>query len=365
MRSASILTGVNTHLDHLGVLSEILGIPLIVTEEKTYQLAKQFYPGLDVHIHDYADLSLHYLAEQFDVIFETGKFWAADLSTSLELFYRKKMRFVYCPHGNSDKGHSLQELVSQDLALVYGQHLFDLLTFNGSIPHIKVIVHTGNYRLPYYLKYRAFYDRITEKAIFQRFEKIKPIILYAPTWNNREHPTSFFSATETIIRELSPDFNLAIKLHPFLIEYHPAHAYALMGRYEQHPSAQFIIDFPPIYPLLAKSICYIGDYSSIGYDFLAFDKPLFFLASGKPASSSYFSPLHTCGTVILPEDLPRLGHIIRENIQCVSNPYSHFRKKTYSYAFGKEKPFDILREDIFHALKNTASSCFQTEEIEK
>jgi CDP-glycerol glycerophosphotransferase (TagB/SpsB family) len=201
------------------------------------------------------------------------------------------------------------------------------------------------------LKHQAFYDRIAEETICKRFEKNKPLILYAPTWNNQENPTSFFSATETIVKELSPDFNLAIKLHPFLIEYHPAHAYAMMGCYEQHPSAQFIIDFPPIYPLLAKSTCYIGDYSSIGYDFLAFDRPLFFLPTGPTAAPSYRSPLYACGTTIHPEDLPRIHHIISKGIEQADDSYSHIRKETYLYAFGEERPCSRLYEDIFQALK--------------
>lgn len=346
MKTVAILTGVETHLDHLGVLSDILGIPLIVTEEKTHALAKKFYPGLNVSLQDLSDLSLPYLAENFDVIFETGKFWAADLSMSLKLLCGKTMRFVFCPHGNSDKGHSIQELVSQDLSLVYGQHLLDLLERNGSLQRIKKTVSTGNYRLPYYLKHKDFYDRIAEEEVFGRFATQKPCILYAPTWSNKENPSSFFSATEKIIEQLEDDFNLVIKLHPFLVEYHPAHVYALTGRFEQHPSALFLTDFPPIYPLLAKSICYIGDYSSIGYDFLAFDKPLFFLPSA--SLSPYNSPLYRCGVTLFPEELSELKKILYTHL--ASDPYCPMRQETYFYAFGEEKSPETLRRDIFNAL---------------
>ena len=123
-----------------------------------------------------------------------------------------------------------------------------------------------------------------------------------------------------------------------------------MCRYENHPHAQFIIDFPPVYPLLAQCACYIGDYSSIGYDFLAFDRPLFFLPSGKP-TSAYHSPLYACGKVILPEDLPHLRHIVHEHLQQAEDPYARFRQETYLYAFGQEKAFETLREDIFKALQ--------------
>ncbi len=332
-----------------GFPSDILQIPLLVTEDHTFHLAKTFYPELNVSLVYPSDLSLEYLAENFDVIFETGKFWAADLSASLELLYRKKMRFVFCPHGNSDKGHSVQEFVSQDLSLVYGEHLLDLLKHNGSFEKIKKVVTTGNYRLPYYLKHKEFYDHIAQEKVFRHFASHKPIILYAPTWNNKENPTSFFTATEALIKQLGSDFNLLIKLHPFLVEYHPAHVYALLGRYEQHPSALFLTDFPPIYPLLEKSVCYIGDYSSIGYDFLAFDRPLFFIPS-KPLLSSYISPLYRCGQTLLPEDLPRLKQMIRSQLQETADPYAALRQQTYLYAFGKEKSFEQIKDDAFNSI---------------
>jgi hypothetical protein len=346
MRSVAIITGVETHLDHLGILSDILQIPLIVTEDKTFELAKKFYPAFDVSLRYLSDLSLDYLSAHWDVIFETGKFWAADLAGSLELLYGKKMRFVFCPHGNSDKGYSSQELVSQDLSLVYGNHLLDLLKWNGSFDKIKKIVATGNYRLSYYLKHKTFYDRLAQKEVFDRFEKNKPVVLYAPTWSNKENSSSFFTATHALIEQLAADFNLLIKLHPFLLEYHPAHAYALMGRYDQHPSVLFLTDFPPIYPLLEKSICYIGDYSSIGYDFLALDRPLFFIPSSKSPSSSYASPLYRCGLTLLPEDLSQVKEKIYIHCKEGSDSYSSIRQETYLYAFGREKKPEELRQDI-------------------
>jgi hypothetical protein len=342
VKSVAILTGWNTHLDHLGVLCSILQIPLLITEENIYHLAKKYYPDLNSILCDPCDLTLEYLANTYDVIFETGKFWAQDLTSSLELFYQKKMRFVFCPHGNSDKGHSIEELISQDISLVYGDHLLNLLKHNSSLQKIRNIVRTGNYRLPYYLRHKTFYDALAEKEIFSHFTQTKPIVLYAPTWSNKENPSSFFPAIETLIEQLASDFNLLIKLHPILMQRHLAHVIALISRYENCPSALFLPDFPPIYPLLDKTAVYIGDYSSIGYDFLAYDKPLFFLPSQKCAQG-YESPLFQCGTSLFPEELPRIKQKILESFP---DPYSAIRQKTYRYAFGEEKSFEELRADI-------------------
>ncbi len=333
-RSVSILTGPETYLDHLGVLSSVLEIPLIVTEDKTFQAAKTFYPDIDVELKYFDELSLEYLASRFDLIFETGKFWAAELKPFLELLFRKKMRFVFCPHGNSDKGHSLQNHVNQDISLVYGDHLHDLLKQNGAAHQISHFVRTGNYRYPYYLRHRAFCDALAEERVFKHFQSERPIILYAPSWQDRENPTSFFSQTDRLIEELSFSYNLLIKLHPFLVEDRPAQVLQIQGRYENHPSVQFLTDFPPIYPLLARCSLYLGDYSSIGYDFLAFDRPLYFL------NAENQSPLNTCGLVV-PADR-NINEFLNETC---NKDFSDKRKKIYKYAFGENRSkIDIINE---------------------
>jgi hypothetical protein len=338
MRSVAIITGPETHLDHLGVLSSVLEIPLIVTDEKTFRLAQQCYPDLNVQLHDFSELSLEFLATHFDVIFQTSKFWAADLRPSLELLFRKKMRFVFCPHGNSDKGHSQQHAVEQDVSLVYGDHLHDLLKQTGAAQKIEHIIRTGNYRYPYYLRHRQFYDALAGSLVFGRFSRQKPIAFYAPTWSDRENPTSFFSSTDLLVEKLSPTFNLLIKLHPLLIESHPAQVFQIMARYENHPAVVLLENFPPIYPLIDRCDLYIGDYSSIGYDFLALDKPLYFLNP---------SPLSSCGL-----ELPREGinQFLTDTLEANKKDYSTQRKKIYYYAFGEELDQNKIKSNIFNKL---------------
>ena len=351
MRSVAIITGPNTHLDHLGILSAELKIPLIVTEEETFQLAKRFYPEIDVTLKGFDELSMEYLAQNFDVIFETGKFWATELGPFMELLFRKKMRFVFCPHGNSDKGHSLQNHVDQDISLVYGEHLHDHLKKTGATQKIRHILRTGNYRYPYYLRHRALFDALTDKIVFQRFQNPKPTILYAPTWQDEENPTSFFSATDALIEQLSPSYNLIIKLHPFLSDRHPAEVYRVTARYENHPSALFLTDFPPIYPLLSRCALYLGDYSSIGYDFLAFDKPLYFL---NPKKAPNPSPLHACGLEIPENAWNDLNKFLTSTTEQNATERAMHRKKIYTYAFGEEISPETLRLKILKLFNKTA-----------
>lgn len=347
MRSVAIITGPDTHLDHLGVLSSVIDIPLIVTDEKLYYLAKQFYPSLNATLIGLNELSIEHLANNYDVIFQSGKLWAAELKPFLEMLFHKKMRFVFCPHGNSDKGHTLQNHIEQDVSLVYGDHLLDLLKKTGAAQKISRIVKTGNYRLPFYFRNQIFYDRLAIKMVFDRFRVHKPVVFCAPTWSNQENPTSVFSSLEALIEQLCPSFNLLIKLHPFLFEDHPAQVYKILAAYENHPSAIVLEEFPPIYPLLAHCDLYLGDYSSIGYDFLYFDKPLYFL---NPQKKIILSPLYSCGIEIHHLDHGELNQFLIDTLEMNQITYAVQRKKIYTYAFGEEQSPDNMRKNIFKAL---------------
>lgn len=350
-RYIAIITGPDTYLDHVGVLCSLMDIPLIVTEEETYQAACKFYPQIQVSQKNLSELSSGFLAHHFDVIFESGKFWKTELDSLFKILHKKTMRFVFCPHGNSDKGHSATKHVDQDLSLVYGQHMLDLLEHTGALKSISHTVKTGNYRLLFYKKYQSFYDDIVKAEVMPKLDSAKKTILYAPTWQDGENPSSFFHGTQKLIEELSPNFNIIIKLHPFLEQFHPAQTYYVLQQYEKAPGVLFLQKFPAIYPLLTLCDLYIGDYSSIGYDFLAFDKPLYFLTEPKPSQLGSF--LHRCGKVLPVEG--SLSTFIQNTWIENSIEKSKIRKETYLYAFGEEKPFSLVKEEILAVLEKEKS----------
>ena len=338
MRSVAIVTGPDTYLDHLGVLSAIMEMPLLITDPTTHEIAKTFYPQAHAILIDPIDLTLEFLADHYDVIFESGKFWAAEMAPILKLL-GKEIRFVYCPHGNSDKGHSLKTHIGQDIALYYGDHMLDLLKRMGAFESIKTLIRTGNYRLPFYRKHRAFYDKLFDERVGRFMQNDKKILLYAPTWQDGENPSSFFSHCAQVIEELSDTFNVIVKLHPFLEEHHPAHTYRIISQYEKS-NVLFLTQFPAIYALLAHTDIYLGDYSSIGYDFLAFDRPLYFLT---PQEQTSF-PLHRCGVRV--QD--HLKKVICETLNDNQQKLSAVRKEVYTYAFGAEtKMKNLAFSEVF------------------
>lgn len=296
-KAVAIITGAEHLLDHLGVLASILSIPLIVTDEKTYEIGKKHYPQLELIYQDLRLLTPQFLATHFDVIFVTDRLWAYEMGTMLEQLFNKKMRFVYCPHGNSDK---IQRQVYQDIHLMYGQHMYDLLKSSGDLEKIDAHLFIGNFR-------RLFYENHPPSFISD-----KKTILYAPSWNDK----NVLQTCDILTKELPKHYQLVIKLHPF--------------------SDSTDTSNPLIYPLLKSIDIYIGDYSSIGYDFLSFNRPMYFFQSQGPTL------LHECG-MLLPQN--NIYQFIDETLE-EQNKLSIIRQKTYQYAFGEKKDLTTLKREI-------------------
>ncbi|NDD58598.1 MAG: hypothetical protein EBZ47_04990 [Chlamydiae bacterium] len=342
--TTGILTGPDTHLDHLGVLCHLLNIPLLITEQSTQESAKKFYPMISAKQINISELSLEFLSKHFELIFQSSRFWNAQLQPAIELFYQKKIRFVFCPHGNSDKGFSLKDHPKQDISLIYGEHMISLLKQNGAFDQSSFFVRTGNYRLGFYKQYQSFYDHLTKTLLGGNISYAKQTILYAPTWENKETPSSFFAGCKAFLRDLVKDFNVIVKLHPLLEEKFPAETCFLLSEYRDLEHCIFLDSFPCVFPLLALADIYLGDYSSIGYDFLAFDKPMFFINTMKKTLNSrngYF--LNQCGLEIPLSSLHQTRTFIKNNLLVCIAEFREKRKKMWKLAFGEErKPKDIF-----------------------
>lgn len=283
----AISTGPETHLDHLAPLCAQLDIPLIVTNEEHLDLGKRFYPMIEIKYVPLADLTLEYLAQNFNTIVTCGKFWAMELKPLIKMVYHKELRFVFAPHGYSDKENLLGMPIEQDIELTYKE--------------------LGNLRYEFYQQHKNHFDQLAAEF----FSSEKPTVLYTPTWETKATSTSFFESTGAIVDALAEKYNLLIKLHPLLEENDPARFYRIIGKYEDR--ARFILNFPAIYPLLDKTDIYLGDFSSIGYDFLTYNRPMFFLKQG--------GKLMECGE-------PFLG-----SVEGKQEYLSTMRKKTYAQVF--------------------------------
>ncbi|MDN3507918.1 MAG: CDP-glycerol glycerophosphotransferase family protein, partial [Simkaniaceae bacterium] len=197
---------------------------------------------------------------------------------------------VWCPHGNSDKGHRsllMEALESEKIALIYGDKMMNFIKKKGAYNDRCHYLHIGNYRKLYYEKMKPFLTKIAKETI--PFGKKN--YLYAPTWNDAESSSTFVETFPQLIDATPDDVTLIVKLHPNDYLRQESDIFRLILKYEDNKGIFFLRDFPPIYPLLDLCDGYIGDASSIGYDMLFFKKPLFF-------TSHHPSPIHGCGEVI-------------------------------------------------------------------
>lgn len=344
------------YTDHLAVVCILMGIPLLFLEEEDFNLGKKYYPGLKAIREEYFSFNPEYLIANYDVIFMSD-LWDRDIFhekfAPLEKKYQKVLRHVHVPHGFSDKGFYLKKCAKEDITLLYGQNMLDMLKAEEVMEYLHRYVITGNYRYAFYKQHKKFYDTLVEKEIFSYFEKKRPTILYAPTWMDLEESTTFFDAYTYLLDQLPEDYNLIVKLHPRLELDDTAKFYQIVGKYEGRKNILFIKNYPLVYPLLARSDLYIGDMSSIGYDFLPFNRPMFFLNKQK-RDPKYDRGLYLfrCGVSILPEKYSKIYEVIEQNLKEDNTRFGAIREEVYKYTFGPEKSFDLIKKEIEEAYKN-------------
>lgn len=309
MQYAGLIYDESAHyLDHLGPFCAWMGWPLIICEETVADLARRYYPDLKVVQRNSWEVKL----PRYTVACDSFPLVQA-------AFPNQTTEVIWLPHGNSDKGWNtpfFEALQKETLALVYGPKMIDFFKAKG-VP-LKT-VQIGNFRWHYYQKHKAFYQQCMDEFLPER-----EYILYAPTWDDGENGNSFWKAFPRLACSLGKTDRLLVKLHPNTLRRFAMEVEILQGRYEKQENITFLPEFPPIYPLLSRCKAYIGDMSSIGYDFLTFDKPLFFLN----ANPSLY--LTHCGTAIEPESFA---------FSC-TDALSTQRKAAYAYTFSSEPDWE-------------------------
>lgn len=313
LRKAGYLHGnLEHHLDHLAPFCSLMGYPLIVTENEIFELGKRYYPDLDIRYCNPLEAPFE-VTEHFDFIVTTlPRALFDDIFFIAEASLGKRLKTAWLPHGNSDKGN-LEPLAAEEILLVYSS--------NFMIPSpSQTVIPIGNFRAIYFQRHRLFYQSLLNSM------KLKnPITLYAPTWDD----SSLENAADTLLQELS-DFPLVIKPHP-------NQAQTPLAIQKKLSCDCWLDNFPPIYPLLERTSHFIGDFSSIGYDFLYFNRPMFFLKCPKTAA------LHECGKIVALLDLPKALLQPQNQLEAV-------RQKLYTDTFGEKTSWEAAHKQILEAL---------------
>jgi hypothetical protein len=313
-------------------------IPLILTDEGLLQTAKLYYPDLTL-LHWNCLEAPFEIVQAFDTLFySTPRCMFDEVFFIAEATFRKKMKTIWLPHGNSDKGHAsllMEGLKDEETLLVYGPKMIDFLQVKQIC---KPSISLGNFRLEYYRRHKDFYDSLIQKLGLPS----KKTILYAPTWQDGENSTSFFKAADSLIEQLPSDLLLLIKLHPNLEK--DIRVLQFMLHHEAHPNVRFLTGFTPVYPILERADLYLGDLSSVGYDFLTFNRPMFFFNPTDRDPSDPGLYLHRCGETIQPNQI----------FDILAQDQSHLtpmREETYAYTFGKEQNWDLVQQEILQHLR--------------
>lgn len=346
-KAACLQTGVKPHLlDHLANMASILNIPLIVTDPLIEELARKYYPYTQTIYIEERRCSLAFLKENFNTLIVSCKHFSSELSVSIAKLFHQKIHFFYLPHGNSDKGWldpSKDPLLGGDLTFLYGKQMKQMLNDRGVLKTLNGSVTTGNYRLRCYQNNRPILDPLIENEIFSKFEKKQTTLLYAPTYNDEENSSSFIEIGPTLLANVPDHFNVIVKLHPNLEEREPEKVYPIIGAYEKK-NIMFLKEMPLVYPLLSHVDLYLGDFSSVGYDFLSFNKPLYFINKDnrKGASTSLFQ----AGIEIPKEEYGDVFSFIEKTLQENQKDKQAARKKLYENCFDPTATDQSILEDV-------------------
>lgn len=300
------------YLDHLAPFCSLIRRPLIVCEGTIAEQAAQYYPNLHV-------VQKNILETQVPkTVISCG-----DTLQLKRAFPNQIFSNVWLPHGNSDKGwHSstFEILQSGEKAIVYGQKMIDFMTALNVFPQT---IQVGNFRRYYFDQHRTFYQKIIASELLARLpSKANRTFLYAPTWEDRENNGSFWSVFPRLAESVPDNCNLIVKIHPNTVQLYEARIEAAIGKYGKK-NILILTEFFPIYPLLSICDAYIGDMSSIGYDFLSFNKPMYFINASQRNMSDPGLYLFRCGQECKGADVFNLP----------SKDFSQIQKETYEYTF--------------------------------
>lgn len=331
------------HLDHIASLCIALQIPLIVTEESLKDLAEKFYPQLVVFCFDYLEVPTHIIHEYQAVVSTQPTPILKQIFEVSETLYQKKLQFLWTPHGNSDKGllqPLMEGLEEEKIVFAYGPKMIDFFKEKGVYHRFIHTILMGNLRLQIYSKQKKFFETLF-RNIFKTFEKREKTIFYAPTWEDSEESGSFKKQHAPLIDKLPHNYSLLIKPHPNTIKRFPSQIINLEKMIQKKPNIALVQDFPLIYPLIDLADVYLGDMSSIGYDFLTYNKPMFFFEH--PSKRTFY--LQACGKVLTSKQS------IYNFLEDSQVDLKQKRAETYHYTFGTNREWEKLRKETDNALK--------------
>ena len=348
-------------VEHLAPWCELLRMPLLVTDNGRLDAVAQAYPGLVVEkalgiaMPDGLPALGRLIAERSPrAIFYSDLFGRKALRA---LFggRRDAPRIVYVPHGFSEKRQTWAAgTAQQDVAVLYGQYAFDQLVSLGVAGYLHHFVVSGNVRAGYHRRHAAYF-RAQVDSLGLGGPRPARTLVYAPTWQDAIVSSSYFQAFASFATHLPSGWRLIVKLHPHLER--KAAAIDALAAIARGRDVHLVRANPLCYPFLDLADAYVGDMSSLAYDFLAYDRPMFFTnATAGSAADAAKSRLFDCGTVIPPERYDALYRVIDEAWTTDAERFSEKRASLDAYAHATPRDDDDLRDEMVEILAGVAPS---------
>ena len=289
MKIATVLNGYSPHhLDHLAPISFYLDCPLLVDDYDIYQLAKKYYPQITTHFTKINPLTAIF---QYDLFIYTSVTPSLEMKAYAQGTKNAKLRIAYAPHGFSDKGDLSKRLMNheaQDIGLIHGNEQLRQLKKYGIDKQLQAIITIGQPRKHFYEKHKIFYQTFIKP--FEKKKKNLQTILYAPTFQDM-HYTNSFDKIEALVSRYSESYQWIIKLHPLLESQQLIQVLRLKKRYQNTPNITILDAFMPlVWPFIEYCDLYLGDFSSIGFEFAQTEKPLYLFST---SANSLLAPFAT------------------------------------------------------------------------
>lgn len=343
MKACGLLIGASEqYYDHIASFCLYVSLPLLVTDLDAQSSLEELYPGLLVIHKSVAELPTYALTHFTTFVSCSPRpFLNQILGLTSELLNKPFMSF-FLHHGNSDKGHAsslMEGMAHETHTFIYGTKMEEFLKEKNVFKQLQGVVSIGNFREKVFTHYKKHFERQLG------YVKKKKTVFYAPTWEDAEHSCSFFDALETLLTTKDDRYALIIKPHPNTVAQHAVEMERLKGAVNNLDDVTLVTHFPPIYTLLNHADIYLGDYSSVGYDFLTYNRPMFFLNhNGRNPDTDKGLALFHCGDVIYKESFDAVFDII-EDPQIEKK---HMRHKMYNHTFDAAPSRCTLLDSMKH-----------------
>ncbi len=235
------------------------------------------------------------------------------------------IKHVQIFHGISDKPFSFHKsLKYYDLITVPGLKKKEDIIKKGLARQDKIAV-IGYPKLDFFLNSHFDSEAFKNKI---ELDPSRRIVLYSPTWVDRNKVSSFSKYVVSVLRNLR-DFNVIVKPHPDILRYRP---WQILKAYVMKRKNCFI--YPGslnVLPFMAVSDILLTDISAVAQEYLPFDRPIIFL---HPKPGSDIPPERTwiwrCGDVVV--DKNKILNAVKENLSS-PDKYKSQREKALGFIF--------------------------------